>query len=256
MTILTEGQESFYLTVPAAVLDTSRDMASWASKHVVENANYKWILARYVEADNANSNGQYWTYEDLQVSRPSIEHSPMNVDHHAHDIVGHWANAEMMIPTEASSVLNPYIETLGVFYQYYFPELMKEVADAYEMGQLFVSMECVSETVTCAGDDGCGQEFAYAGPNSKSYCEHIQERSSYRQLNKPDFKAGALIMPGNRPGWTQADVKEISKLTTDSEKEKILHDIATTNPEGTEKDWENLMWSLQMQFLQTHAALK
>ena len=59
MTILTEGQESFYLTVPAAVLDTSRDMASWASKHVVENANYKWILARYVEADNANSNGQY-----------------------------------------------------------------------------------------------------------------------------------------------------------------------------------------------------
>jgi len=47
MTILTEGQESFYLTVPAAVLDTSRDMASWASKHVVENANYKWILARY-----------------------------------------------------------------------------------------------------------------------------------------------------------------------------------------------------------------
>lgn len=255
MTIVTEGQNSIFLTVPAMVLDTSRDMASWASKHIIENANYKWILARYVEADKANSNGQYWTYEDLRLSQPSIQYSPMNVDHHPHEIVGSWVNSEMMIPTDEDSVTNPYIETLGTFWQYYFPELMADVQKAYDSGQLFVSMECVAETVTCGGETGCGQEFAYAGPNSPTYCEHILDRSAYRQLNKPDFKAGALIMPGNRPGWTQADVKDISRLTSDSEKERIMRDIATANPSGSEQEWEQLMWALQMQYLNSRLGL-
>ena len=140
MTVITEGANSIFLTVPAMVLDTSRDMASWASQYIKENANYKWILARYVEADKANSNGQYWTYEDLVLAQPSIQFSPMNVDHHAHDIVGTWVNSEMMIPTESDSITNPYIETLGTFWKYYFPELMSDVQKAYEAGQLFVSM--------------------------------------------------------------------------------------------------------------------
>lgn len=249
MTVVTESNTSIFLTVPAAVLDTSRDMASWASQYIVENANYKWILARYVEADNANSNGQLWTYEDLVLARPSIQNAPMNVDHHPHDIVGSWVNAEMMLPTENDSIVNPYIETLGVFWKYYFPDLMDDVQKAYESGQLFVSMECIAETVTCGG---CGQEFAYAGPNSPEYCQHILSREAYRQLNKPDFKAGALIMPGNRPGWTQADVKEIS-LKHSNDLEKICHDVATDAPGLKDRDVESISWQLAMNSVMVQA---
>ncbi|RTK94015.1 hypothetical protein EKI60_04645 [Candidatus Saccharibacteria bacterium] len=244
MTILTEGDNSLFLTAPAMIVDTDIDTASWAAAHILDNPNYKWILARYVEADNANDNGQYWTYEDLKLARPSIQYSPMNVDHHPTEIVGSWVNSEMMLPND--TVLNPYIEVLGAFWERYFPETLERVQAAYESGTLAVSMECISESVTCGH---CEKEFSYAGPFSPTYCEHIQNRSAHRQLNKPNFLAGALIMPGNRPGWSKADVKDISKRSSDDEKNRLIESIAAAHPSGSPKDWEDIMWGIQMQYL-------
>jgi len=251
MTIVTEGADSLFLSAKATLLDFDRDVASsWAANHVVENKNIKWITGRYVEADNANSNGQFWSYDDLRISQPTIHHSPMNIDHHRNEIVGTWTASEMMFPTDNDAAMNPYIETLGAFWKWYFPEKMDEVQRAYDSGNLWISMECISESITCGGETGCGGKFEYAGPMHDSYCEHIRERSSYRQLDKPNFLGGALIMPGNKPGWKNADVKEISKLTTDDEKNKILAEIALEQPEASSADNERLMWRLQMQFLQ------
>lgn len=253
MTIMTEGPRSFFLTAPAQIFDTDRDTAAWASKHITNNPNYKWVIGNYVESDNANSNGQYWEYNDLRLSQPTIAHSPMNIDHHATEIVGTWVASEMMFPTDDkgnNTIANPYIETLGALWKYYFPETLDAVDKAYRSGQLFISMECVSESVTCVGDHGCGQTFAYAGPVSDKYCPHILDRSSARQLNKSSFLAGALIMPGNRPGWTSAEVKELSRLTTDVEKDIILAEIAKTMPHLSSSDWEKAMWAIQMQSLQ------
>ena len=73
MTTLIEGKNSFFLNSPAIIIDEGKDVASnWASEHIVANTAIKWILAKYVEADNANSNGQYWTLDDLRLSKPTI----------------------------------------------------------------------------------------------------------------------------------------------------------------------------------------
>ena len=250
MTIMTEGKNSIYLTAPALFVDTEKDTAAWASKYIVNNPNIKWIIGNYVESDNANSNGQYWEYNDLRMSQPTINHSPMNIDHHAHDIVGTWVASEMMLPTDNSNIINPYIETLGAFWKYYFPEKLRQVENAYESGQLFISMECVSDSITCVGENGCGASFAYAGPVSDTYCSHIQERSSHRQLNQSKFLGGALIMPGNRPGWKAAEVKELSALTTDEQKDIILREIAKSSPHLNNIEIENTMWAIQMQSIQ------
>jgi hypothetical protein len=259
MTILTEGQDSFFLTAPAILFDEDREVASsWASPYINNNKHIKWVLGKYVEADSANSNGQFWTYDDLQVSQFTINHSPMNMDHHRDEIVGAWTASEMMFPTDNGPATNPWIETLGAFWKWYFPNELKEVQRAYDKGQLWVSMESISESITCGGDRGCGETYAYAGPNSDSYCAHIQERSAYRQLNKPEFLGGALIIGtrGTRPGWKAADVKELSKLTTDETKDKILADIAKTSPELDSQEREALMWRIQMQYLQSKVTQK
>lgn len=257
MTILTESSSKIFISTQAQLLDLSRDMASsWAAKHIYEDPAKKWILGNYVEADNANNNGQYWRYEDLLISQPTISNTPMNIDHKSRNIVGTWVASEMVIPTQDNSNLNSYIETLGVFWRYYFAEEMAKVESAYDAGTLWISMECVGDTVTCGGDHGCGQEFAYMGPSHESYCSHINDRASYRVLNNPHFLAGALILPGNRPGWSSADVKDISKFTTDEECEKIIRDIAKASPDASPEVWESLMWQLQMAALQDKAKLK
>ena len=250
MTILTEGTNSLFLTAPATIVDTEKETAAWASQHIVTNKNIKWIIGNYVESDNANSNGQYWEYNDLRMSQPSINHSPMNIDHHANEIVGTWVASEMLMPADNSNIVNPYIETLGAFWKFYFPEKLRQVESAYESGQLFISMECVSDTITCVGDQGCGKEFAFAGPMSPTYCEHILNRTGHKRLNASQFLAGALIMPGNRPGWKSAAVKDISALTTDEQKHEILKEIAKTAPHLGPSEWERLMWRLQMQSIE------
>lgn len=249
MTIMTEGRNSLYLTTTATLFDDGTDQAAWASKYVVKNRHIKWVLGNYVEADNANSNGQYWEYENLRLSQPTINHSPMNVDHRQRNIVGTWVANEMVYPTDQDSIVNPYIETLGAFWKYYFPEVLEKVEEAFDQGKLFISMEAISETVTCAGENGCQGVFPYDGPSSPTYCQHIQSRSSYRQLNNSEFLAGALIMPGNRPGWKKADVKDLSALTTDEEKDKILVEIAKMAPHQSFKENEQTMWAIQMQAL-------
>lgn len=253
MTIITESLTSTFLTTTATLIEDSRDMASaWASKHIITNPNYKWIVGNYVESDNANSNGQYWEYNNLRMSQPTISYSPMNIDHHQNEIVGTWVASEMLMPTDNSKIINPYIETVGAFWKYYFPETLSAVERAYESGQLFISMECISESITCVGEHGCGETFAYKGPASNTYCSHILDRTGFRQLNNSNFLAGALIMPGNRPGWKAADVKELSALTTDEQKDQILHDIALSMPHGSASDWERAMWAIQMQSLSVY----
>jgi hypothetical protein len=242
MTTLIEGKNSFFLNSPAILIDEGKDVASnWASEHIVANTAIKWILAKYVEADNANSNGQYWTLDDLRLSKPTIQHSPMNIDHHSSEIVGTWTAAELLYPTEGANVINPYIETLGAFWKHYFPEKMAVVEEAFNTGQLYVSMECVGDSVTCVGtDDACGESFAYKGPFDDSYCDHIKERAAHRQINNPHFLGGALIVPPNKPGWKSASVNELSSLDTD----KLVESIANDNPEGSEEQWITTMNSL------------
>ena len=240
MTILTENSNSFYFTSSAELINHDRDMAShWASSVIKTNPMFRYIIGKYVEADNANSNGQYWSLEDLRVSKPSIDYSPMNMGHRQNYIVGAYVGSEMIYPKDQE--MNAYIETASVFWKYYFPEELGMVEKAYDMGALHQSMECVSESVTCAGPMGCGQTFDYAGPMSENYCDHIKSRASYRQLNNPTFLAGGLILPPDRPGWKNASIDEVA---SDEEKQRVYDEVAISVPHLDPAKWESLMFEI------------
>jgi hypothetical protein len=246
MTVVTEGKNSIFFSTPVTILDLDRDQASaWASQHIINNRAIKWLVGSYVEADNANSNGQQWSLSDLRESQYSISHTPLNLAHKSRAIVGTLVASEMIYPDFSDA--NPYIETLGAFWKYYFPEELAMVETAYQVGALYQSMECIAESVTCAGESGCGQTFDYAGPMSEEYCEHILNRESGRQLNKPLFLASALIYPPDRPGWKQASVNDLSALSllvSDEDKHEIVQSIASSSPELSPQEWELMMFRI------------
>lgn len=243
MSVVVENEKSFFLTVPATLVNGERDCASsWASKHIRQNKWYKWVLANYVEADNPNRNNQLWTLDGLQQSIATVENSPMNVGHRANDIVGSWTNAEIVYPNDSA---NPYVETLGVFWKYYFPEMLELVEKAYEISSLAVSMECVADSVTCVGEGSCGETFAYRGPFDESYCEHINSMATAKRFNNPFFLAGALVLPPDQPGWKNADVKDLSSLSSDDEKSRLISSINETFVDMDVKDIEGMMFAIQ-----------
>lgn len=251
MTIFVEGKQSFFLASPATLLEDSRDVAdSWASNHMYSNPAYKWVLAKYVEADNANSNNQYWSLADLQKSHQSIQYSPMNIMHYPEYIVGQWAAAEMMYPTGAEDSAavpqNPYVEVLGTFWKKYFPDELAEVEKAYSTGQLACSMECVADTITCSGDAGCGKDFSYKGRIHDSYCPELNAAKSVKKFNNPHFLAGALILPPGKPGWKGAAVKELAGLVNQSVEQfdQAYEEGRKEFPDMDAAQWQGLMGTL------------
>ena len=47
--------------------------------------------------------------------------------------------------------------------------------------------------------------------------------------------------------WTNAEINEISKMTTDDEKHRVLASIAAESPHLSPDEWEKVMWTLQFQ---------
>jgi hypothetical protein len=244
-----EGKNSFFLTCGAHILDTSKELA-WAEKFVVENPAHKWILGRYVEAENANANRQYFTMDNLKFGIPLLQHSPLNVNHSALK-VGTFVASEIVYPTgegaadEEDGSLNPFVEALSVFWKYYHEDLYEEVSRAYQSGSLFYSMEALPEEIGCQGDGGCGNYFEYAGRTSPTYCDHINDPHSgiTKDLVKPHFMAGALIIPPVRPGWSHADIKQISELMSKNaeQAERLFSGLAEEAPDSDAEMWEQVM---------------
>jgi len=216
MTILIEGENSFILSAQAHIINDEHECASaWAASHIAPNPAIKWILGNYVQADKANFNKQYWSYADLRMAQPTVTYAPLNILHRPKHIVGAFTATEMIYPdgeNADNATSPPYIEALAAFWKAYFPEELRIVEAAHNQGSLFYSMECVADTITCFGDTGCGKEFSYVGPKSDTYCAHLNEHSSVKQLNKPHFLAGALIFPPAAPGWGGANIHDISNL--------------------------------------------
>ncbi len=248
MTVVIEGANSFFLGSSAIIIQDDRETASeWAAPFIKQNPAIKWILGRYVEADNPNRNNQFWTLDSLRLSKPTIDHSPMNMLHRPRHVVGTFVASELLYPKD-TEISNPHIEALGAFWKFYFPEEYILVEQAFNEGSLFYSMECVSSSITCAGDNGCGEQFKFAGPKADSYCEHLNSNLSIKQLNDPHFLGGALIIPPERPGWAKAEVRELSTLVKahQEESENIYNSISTDPAfEHLEKDrWETAMLAL------------
>lgn len=253
MTLVVEGHDSFFLASGARLLDDDKETA-WAEKVIKPNPGIRWVLGKFVEANKANLNKQYWDLDHLRMAQPTIAHAPMNMLHHAHNIVGTFVATEMLYPmgdeaegSEAREAAyeheNPYIEALGAFWKWLFPNELQVVEAAHNCGSLFFSMECIAKTITCAGEVGCGMEFAYAGPRSESYCEHLNSGQGIKQLNHPIFVGGALIFPPERPGWAGAEIKDLSSLVKEHQvlAERAYAEVSGEAPHLSPKEWEYLM---------------
>ncbi len=247
--IIQEKDDHILLVEQAIIVSDDMDSASWASRHMYANPGIKWVIGNYAEADEANRNGTMFAFEDFKAAQQTVAHSPMNIDHQQNRIVGTWIASEMIYPrTEQADARmnNPYLQVLGAYWRKKFPDTLKRVEAAFDSGMLAISMEAVGESVTCAGDEGCGKNFPYRGPFHPSYCEHINSRTSAKQVNKPQFRGGALILPPNRPGWAKGSVEEMAAEFSDQQIEDLVEQVETTFPNLDAAEREKFALRLQL----------
>lgn len=234
-----EGERSFHLGARADLLPDDKEIAAhWASSHIHPNLAHSYVVGRFVESDKGNLNRQLLSLDGIQLAKPTLQNAPMNMNHNARRVVGSYIATEMMFPTQESaddeSVLNPFLEALGVVWKSYFPEEYRDIAKAHAEGSLYFSMETVPERVQC---QGCMEEFAYAGPQSATYCSHINDREADRLLINPHFVGGALVIPPAKPGWANAAIKSLAS-------QEIEHLEAQGESEFshlTPNEWQGLM---------------
>lgn len=261
MSIFTEGERSFFLTDRVVLLDNDRETAAWAEDQVVDNPAFAWVLGKFAEAERENANRHWWSTADLAASHKTIAGSPLNINHRPREVVGHFVDSRMLYNTDgeegtpplksgaAASVgqdvqdPHPYIEALGVVWKYYFPVEYAMIREASQEGSLAYSMECVADTVTCAGDGGCEKTFAYKGPKSDTYCAHLNAGESRKQMNKPHFVGGALILPPAKPAWREAKVKDLAGFQEENkaEAEAVYAAIENEFPHLDSATWESMM---------------
>jgi len=240
MTILSTTKETYQFTTQAFLVNDDRDQASaWATKHIYHNPNLRWIVGNYVEADSANSNGQYWSLDDLRIKSMSVTNGPMNIGHVHNDIVGTYVAAELLYPSQPEA--NAYVETIAAMWKYYFPEENAIVEAAFRDGTLFQSMECIADTITCVGSEvACGATMAYNGPYG-DYCEHINAGTAARQMDNPQFLGGGLIIPPLAPGWNNAEISDVSALISDEEAGPVYEQVSEQASHLEPSQWEALM---------------
>ncbi len=258
-----EGNDRIYLAGPAWLLgehsDARPDMeqasAEWATAHMIPNEANSYILGQFVEADKANNNKQFFRLGDLLMAQPTIAYAPVNINHQSSP-VGAFIASEMQYPKENG---NPYIDALSAIWKVYFPTAYEKVQRAYSEGNLYYSMEAVPRTLSTIGGTDDTIEYAYEGRTSKNYPEEINKRTCDGiVLNRPHFVGGALIVPPVKPGWSKADVKQMSHFMQKQWEtaEEIYSGAAQMAPESGPEVWEAIMGELILMGLQNAAVLK
>jgi hypothetical protein len=151
--LLVEASRSVYLGAQAYLLDDSREMAWADGKSLRKHPTIRYLAGRYVEADNANSNGHVFKLEELENAQHDIAHTPLNMLHRPHYIVGHYIDAQLMFPKDEAGegLSNPYVEAVAAFYRYYFPDEFAEVERAHKEGSLFYCVDDDTELMTADG---------------------------------------------------------------------------------------------------------
>lgn len=247
------GKDRIYMAAEARLIENEREIASaWAANHIVLNPAHSWILGKFVEADRANKNQQFFTLEGLQMGNPSIAHGPMNVNHNPRNVVGAFVASELIFPAETAGEepLNPYIESLAVFWKYYFPDEYRAIQNASGDGGLFYSMECVPQGLSTIGGSNDATVYPYEGRQSPNYSKEINERTYPIMLHGPHFTGGALVIPPEKPAWCNADAQMVSQFLDKNwaEVEAAYEGIKTATPHLTAATWEALMMEIIGQY--------
>ena len=266
-TMVFDQGHSTYLVSAARLVRKKDDVADLAETvsddgWTVEDSNpfIQWIAGDFVEADNANSNTQFWTAGDLELAEYTIRYAPLNMVHKFRQPIGFYAAtktvslkrdaAAKLLAKPEEAVGSMKIQALSGLWTHIFPFEAAQAEAADEAGLLFYSMECRGTHLTCGTDEskelvGCGQTFEYM--QIDTHCEHLLERSSVRHIVSPTFRGGALIVPPVRPGWknanasilTDAVMQEAAAYAEQNEQQYNMLNAAGT--ELSASAWENLM---------------
>lgn len=253
-TLVTEVGQRLIFTNQARIVrahdDVSVDLAA-ATNYDLEKSNpyLKWIVGDFVEADNPNSNTQFFTLGDLALGDYSIKYSPLNILHKQTTPVGFFLSTRTIDLTgndNAATQGTAKIEALSAMWSHVFPFEAALIDQADEMGALFYSMECRGTHLHCAGSDGCDKSFDYMAV--EDHCQHLKERTSVRHIVNPTFRGGALIIPPSSPGWKNATahVFQDAEIRDQARRYAQLTDTAFTqvNTAGSDLSpgaWETLM---------------
>lgn len=209
-----EGARSFFLVTPARLVREDVELA-WAEKHVRQNPNLAYVLGRYVGGGAVpNLNKQAFRTEDLRAAHETLQYCPLNINHNPARVVGAFVASELVYPTQTAAadqkMLNePYVEALAAVWKNYCYAEYSSIKEAADRGCIAYSMESLPTHLQCAGERGCGKEFAYDGRRSLTYCAHLNESVSDKLLVNPRFIGGALILPPAMPGWQDANVYQL-----------------------------------------------
>lgn len=209
------------LGLVSSVDDVPRDMAARWEQGSKANPHNLYLQGRFVEAENPNRNGAFWTADDLAYGEHSVANGPLNILHDLGAIVGCFTDGRLYKPDgsareAAGETTRPHIVAQAVLWQSIFPKAASVIRAQAEVGQLYFSMEAVSQSVSCETSadgrrQGCGKNFPWevAQGDARGACEHLQNRTSQRHMVNPTFVGGALIIPPGRPAWADADIEVI-----------------------------------------------
>lgn len=267
-TMIFDQGRSTYLINAAHVVkkqeDVSSDLAAAVADNswTVEDSNpfIQWIAGDFVEADNANSNTQFWTAGDLELAEYTIRYAPLNMVHKFRTPIGFYAatktvklerdaaQLKLVKPEEQAGSMK--IQALSGLWTHIFPFEAAQAEAADEAGLLFYSMECRGTHLTCGTDEakglvGCGKTFEYM--QIDTHCEHLLERSSVRHIVSPTFRGGALIVPPVRPGWKNASASVLSDAVMQEaaafaeQNEEQYKALNAAGADLTATAWEKLM---------------
>src|SRR3954453_3915792 len=144
-----------------------------AVKEKAPNPKILWLQGRYVEADNANRNGDQWTAGDLAIKSLTPVFMPITVMHDFRTAVGTIADTTLRLPKDNADVPRARIETILAVWAHRFPDIAGEAIVNANQGTLMQSMECISPSYDCSE---CGQTFARLpkGAERDHWCAHLR----------------------------------------------------------------------------------
>ncbi len=210
------AKHGFRVVFPVDLIDPDDQRAlDWIEPHLAEVNRWDigWLVGRYVHADRANRNGHIFPLDDLKAAYHLVKQTPLNYLHRAQQIIGHFIAAEMMWPKKKADdgdPPTPWVEALAAVYRHVFPNLYADIKDATEKGIAALSMEAYPARIGCAA---CGNEYPFDGVVSETYtCGHLVSRVAPKRLFEPHFVGGGLILPPARPGWRDANIKQVAML--------------------------------------------
>lgn len=213
-------------------------------RRMAPNENLLWLKGQYVEADNANANGQMWSSEELAIKALTPNFMPVTVMHDPRTAVGLIADTKLLLP-DKDAVPRSRIDSSLAIWQHRFPEVAEEALVNYERGDLMQSMECKSAYYECAG---CGKVFQKLPPFDSTgigreraqWCSHLNENGR-RILGNVVFTGTGLIFGtrGARGAFDKAHLEVFQEEVAEYH-EKAHRDTGRHKPTSRRKSVDEI----------------